>query len=66
MIPDSNPPVNRVMLDLETLGHTPGSVIVSIGAVKFGGGKILDTFYHRIDAQSCVEHGLKMDVSTVE
>lgn len=53
------------MLDLETLGNAPGSVIVSIGAVKFGGGQILDKFYQRINAESCVRQGLRMDTSTV-
>ena len=33
------------MLDLETLGNKPGSVIVAIGAVKFGNDEILDRFY---------------------
>ena len=55
----------RIMLDIETLGNSPGSVIVSLGAVKFGGGEIRDTFYRRIDAESCVRQGLRMDVSTV-
>lgn len=55
----------QVMLDLETLGNKPGAVIVAIGAVKFGGGEILDEFYRRIDPQSCVASGLAMDVSTV-
>ena len=53
------------MLDLETLGNKPGSVIVAIGAVKFGHGEILETFYERVDAESCVQLGLRMDVSTV-
>lgn len=55
----------RVMLDLETLGNKPGAVIVSVGAVKFGGGEIIDSFYERVDAESCVRLGLNMDVSTV-
>lgn len=55
----------RIMLDLETLGTKPGSVIVAIGAVKFGEGTIHDRFYERVDAQSCVTLGLKMDVFTV-
>lgn len=54
------------MLDLETFGQKPGAVIRAIGAVKFGDGQILDTFYQRVDAQSCVDVGLKMDVATVE
>lgn len=55
----------NIMLDIETLGSKPGSVITSIGAVKFGDGVITDRFYRRIDPQSCVDVGLKMDVSTV-
>ena len=55
----------QIMLDLETLGNKPGSVIVAIGAVKFGNGEILDSFYERVDAESCVNLGLRMDVSTV-
>lgn len=59
-------PVVSVMLDLETYGTQPGSVIRAIGAVKFSDGKILDEFYQRVDPQSCVQHGLKLDVATVE
>ena len=53
------------MLDIETLGKIPGSVIVAIGAVKFQDGEILSEFYERIDLQSCIDCGLKMDASTV-
>jgi hypothetical protein len=53
------------MLDLETLGKRPGSVIVAIGAVKFGNGQIKDHFYARIDPETCIEAGLRMDASTV-
>lgn len=56
---------NEIMLDLETLGTTPGSLILSIGAAKFGDGKILDTFYASIDPQSGIDAGLTMDVPTV-
>lgn len=55
----------QIMLDLETLGSKPGSVIVSIGAVKFGSDRILETFYERVDAESCVAAGLRVDVSTI-
>jgi DNA polymerase III epsilon subunit-like protein len=55
----------QVMLDIETLGKKPGSVIVAIGAVKFGNGQVWDTFYERVDPESCVALGLRMDVSTV-
>lgn len=53
------------MIDLETLGNRPGSVILALGAVKFGGGDIIASFYERIDPESCVAHGLQMDCSTV-
>lgn len=55
----------HVMIDLETFGNAPGSVIVSIGAVTFDREKIHDTFYRRIDAQSCADAGLTLDPSTV-
>ena len=54
--------MNRIMLDLETLGTAPGSVILSIGAVRIG---TPDTFYVNIDVESSVAAGLTMDVSTV-
>lgn len=54
------------MLDLETLGTAPGSAILAIGAVKFGGGQILADFYRRIDLKNCIASaGLTMDPSTV-
>jgi len=55
----------QIMLDLETLGTLPGSVLVAIGAVKFDGEKITDEFYVRIDAASCAKLGLQMDTETV-
>lgn len=53
------------MVDIETFGNKPYSVITSIGAVKFGGGKILDEFYIRVCPKSCVNFRLRMDVDTV-
>jgi hypothetical protein len=53
------------MLDLETLGQAPGSVIVAIGAVKFGDGATHAEFYQRVDPQSCVNLGMKIDAPTV-
>lgn len=55
----------QVMLDLETLGSTPGSVITSIGAVEFGGGTVLRRFYQRVNPESCILAGLHMDPQTV-
>jgi len=57
--------MTRIMLDLETLGNNPGCVIVAIGAVKFGDGKILEEFYERVDPQSCVTAGLRLEVEAV-
>ena len=55
----------KIMLDLETLGTTPGSVIVAIGAVKFGRGQLHDEFYRRVDIDSCLAAGLTVDGSTI-
>lgn len=58
-----------VMVDLETLGNRPGSVIVAIGAVKFDPDgqedQAMPEFYARVTAESCVEAGLTMDPGTV-
>lgn len=52
----------EIMIDLETLGTKPGSVIVAVAAVTSTGSE----FYRVIEPQSCIEVGLKMDVSTVQ
>lgn len=54
-----------IMLDLETLGNGPNSVILSIGGVKFGPNGLGEEFYRVVDAQSCIDSGLQMDVSTI-
>lgn len=63
-------PATNVMLDIETYGLAPGSVIKTIGAVKFalaeGKPTILDRFYNRISVESSDSAGLKMDAATVE
>ena len=58
--------MKHVMVDLETLGNGNDAVIISIGAVAFDVDAGLgDEFYMNVDPQSCVDAGLKMDVSTV-
>jgi hypothetical protein len=58
--------MNNIMLDLETLGTGNNAVIISIGAVLFDKDGISNnTFYRRVDPQSCVAAGMKMSVSTV-
>ena len=58
--------MKNVMVDLETLGTRNNAVIIAVGAVEFckdaGVGR---SFYAVIDPQSCVDHGLKIDASTV-
>lgn len=58
--------MKHVMLDLETAGTRPGSVILSIGAVQFDlNGAIGDRFYSNIDSDSSVRAGLKVDAATM-
>jgi hypothetical protein len=57
--------MKHVMLDLETLGTRPGSVILSIGAVFFDlDGTTGETFYRNIDPQTCAAVGLTVDPQT--
>ncbi len=55
-----------IMVDLETLGTTPGSIILSIGACMFDPvtGDVLAQFYRTIDRASCEAAGLTADAST--
>lgn len=57
-----------LMIDIETLGTAPGSVILSIGAVEFDAesGQLGDEFYAAIEPQSCVDVGLSVDMSTLK
>ena len=62
--------LNDVMVDIETLGTKPGSVILTIGAIKFDRstpvpdlGK-MDTFYRRIRTNSCIKIGMTSDRGT--
>lgn len=60
----------NVMVDLETMGHTPGAAILSIGAVIFEPrGSAIDPeqeFYCNVDLASCLRAGLRIDAPTVE
>lgn len=53
------------MLDLETLGTSPGCVIASIGAAKIKRGMVVDTFYRTIEMQTCIGVGMTIDIETV-
>lgn len=57
----------HVMVDLETLGVTPGSVVASIGAVVFDPltSERGRSFYAKIDRASCEAAGLIADAKTL-
>lgn len=65
-IQQSEDGIDRVMVDIETLGLTPGSSILSIGAVRFGTDALTDGFYREINLQSCEKAGLEIDDDTLE
>ncbi len=55
-----------VMIDIETLGTTPGSAILSIAVVPFGLHSPVEHFYEKISQESCIEKGLHIDDATVK
>jgi 3'-5' exoribonuclease-like protein len=59
-------PFDNVMIDLETLGTRPGSVIVAIGAVPFNRTSVdtASTFYRVVSTRSCLAAGLSIDPDT--
>lgn len=56
--------MKQVMVDIETLGTDPGSVILSIGAVRFNKQKTGQTFYRAINVLDSILAGLKVDEKT--
>lgn len=58
--------IERVMVDIETLGLAPGDAILSVGAVRFGTGGLGDEFYREISLESCQDAGLELDAGTLE
>ena len=57
--------MSNLMLDIETLGTGPNSVILSIGAVEFDETGVISKFYEAIDPESCTDWGLQIDARTV-
>jgi hypothetical protein len=60
----------HVEIDLETLGTVPGSVILSIGAVKFDPARpykdcVTEKFYCVVDQASCVARGMTISQDTL-
>lgn len=58
--------MKRCMVDIETLGLEPGSVVLSIGAVIFDENGTYDEFYRNIDMESCQDAGLEIDANTLQ
>ena len=58
---------NHIMVDIETLGNQPGSLILSIAAMEFSFDpqKKGDSFYVKIDVEDAQRHGLKINADTV-
>ena len=55
------------MIDLETYATSVDACVMTIGAIVFDkDGKELDTFYRRIDGESCLKLGLKKDPETLK
>lgn len=64
--------MSHIMLDIETLGTSSNSIILTIGAIKFKPTTPIDsiencdTFYRRIDIESCRKVGLISEEQTVK
>jgi len=58
--------MRHVMVDIETLGTKPGSVILSIGACRFDESGIGERFYRPIDVFDSLMAGLTINPETVE
>lgn len=58
--------MKHVMIDIETLGTSPGSVVVSVGACRFDEtGIATERFYRPIDVFDSLMAGLTTDPATV-
>ena len=57
--------MKNIMIDLETMGTSSNSAILSIGAVEFDKDLgILSRFYRNIDLKSCLDRGFEFDANT--
>ena len=64
---------NDIMVDIETLSTEPNAVILSLGAIKFSRDNKpvpalseMETFYKRINIDSCKDLGMHVDPETVK
>lgn len=58
--------MNDLMIDIETLGTNPRSVVLSIGAVMFGPGGLGAEFYHEICLNDSLANGALLDADTLK
>jgi hypothetical protein len=56
--------MNNIMLDLETLGTSPGAAILAIGAVRFDDNGVKDKFAVSIKLPSLMDAGFRVDDDT--
>ena len=59
--------MENVMIDIETLGTKPYSVLLSLAGVEFDleSGETGRTFYQNISIQSCLDHNLVIEEQTL-
>lgn len=58
--------MNKIMIDLETMGLNDKAPILSIGAVAFNETEVTDTFYVSVSLESSMSYGLVPDASTIK
>ncbi len=54
------------MIDIETLGNKPGSIIFEVGAVSFDRNQVLDTFHAFLPTAASSERGFTIDLVTLQ
>lgn len=60
------PDERNIMLDLETLGTTAGSVILTVGAVEFDNDGARERLYRRISLKDSLLYGFTVDADTLK
>ena len=64
--------MSEIMLDIETLGISNNSVVMTIGAIKFNRREdikpleYMESFYCRVSKESCIKLGLETNKETEE
>ena len=58
--------MKELMLDIETLGNTPGSIVFEVGAVLFDEKGVLDTFHAFLPIYASADRGFTIALHTLE